>query len=139
MKLKSDPKVKEVFENYPRSVQSRLLFLRDLVLSVASEIEGLQELEETLKWGEPSYLAKFGSTVRMDWKAKNPEQYALYFKCTSSLVPTFKTVYGDLFKFEGDRAIVFKLDDKIPETELRHCIFLALRYHKIKHLPLLGA
>ncbi len=139
MKLRSDPKVKEVFENYPRSVQCQLLFLRDLVINVASEIEGLQELEETLKWGEPSYLAKFGSTVRMDWKSKNPEQYALYFKCTSSLVPTFKTVYGDLFKFEGDRAIVFKLDDKIPETELRHCISLALKYHRIKHLPLLGA
>lgn len=139
MNLKSNPKVKDVFENYPLSVRPGLLFLRAMVLSVASEIEGLQELEETLKWGEPSYLSKFGNTVRMDWKAKSPEQFALYFKCTSRLVPTFKTVYGNLFKFEGDRAIIFKLDDKIPETELRHCISMALRYHKIKNLPLLGA
>ena len=59
-----------------------------------------EKLEETLKWGEPSYLTKYGSTVRMDWKEKNPEQFAVYFKCTSALVPTFKTIYKDKFKFE---------------------------------------
>ena len=43
----------------------------------------LKELEETLKWGEPSYLVKKGSTIRMDWKSKAPNQYAMYFKCTN--------------------------------------------------------
>ncbi len=133
MKLKSDPKVDAVFNNYPKSVKSRLLYLRELVFSVASEVEGLVELEETLKWGEPSYLTKHGSTVRMDWKAKNPEQFALYFKCTSKLVPTFKEIYNDKFSFEGNRAIVFKLEAAIPEAELKHCILMALTYHKIKH------
>ena len=139
MKLTSNPKVKDVFKNYPKSVQPQLLHLRELVLSAASKINGLEKLEETLKWGEPSYLTKYGSTVRMDWKEKNPEQFAIYFKCTSSLVSTFKTIYKDKFEFEGNRAIVFKLNDKIPETELKHCISMALTYHKIKHLPLLGA
>ncbi len=139
MKLKSDPRVKDVFDHYPPSVQPQLLHLRALVLSTASETDGLETLEETLKWGEPSYLTKHGSTVRMDWKEKNPEQFALYFKCTSQLVPTFKTIYKDQFQFEGKRAIVFKLNDKIPEAELKHCISLALTYHKVKHLPLLGA
>ena len=139
MKLTSNPKVKEVFKNYPKSVQQQLFHLRELVLTAASEINGLENLEETLKWGEPSYLTKYGSTVRMDWKEKNPEQFAIYFKCTSSLVSTFKTIYKDKFKFEGNRAIVFKLNDKIPDTQLKHCISMALTYHKIKHLPLLGA
>ncbi len=139
MKLTSNPLVKDVFDNYPKSVHDQLLHLRELILSAASEIEGLEKLEETLKWGEPSYLSKYGSTVRIDWKEKNPEQFAIYFKCTSKLVPTFKTIYKDTFKFEGNRAIVFKLNDKIPEIELKHCISLALTYHKIKHLPLLGA
>ncbi len=139
MELVSDPKVKDVFDNYPKKAQYHLLHLRELVLSVASEIDGLEKLEETLKWGEPSYLTKYGSTIRMDWKEKNPEQYAMYFKCTSSLVKTFKTVYKDKFKFEGTRAIVFILNEKIPEMELKHCISLALTYHKVKNLPLLGA
>lgn len=139
MELTRDPKVKDVFDNYPKNTQNQLLHLRELVLSVASEINGLEKLEETLKWGEPSYLTKYGSTIRMDWKEKNPEQYAMYFKCTSSLVKTFKIIYKGKFKFEGNRAIVFKLNDKIPETELKHCISLALTYHKVKNLPLLGA
>lgn len=139
MELTTDPKVKAVFNDYPKSVQSQLLYLRELVISVASEIDGLEKLEETLKWGEPSYLTENGSTLRMDWKEKNPEQYAIYFKCTSSLVPTFKTIYSDKFEFEGNRAIIFKLNEKIPEAELKHCVSMALTYHKIKQLPLLGA
>lgn len=139
MELIRNPKVKDVFNNYPKLVQHQLLYLRELVLSVAYEIEGLEKLEETLKWGEPSYLTKYGSTIRMDWKEKNPEQFAIYFKCTSSLVPTFKTIYKDKFNFEDNRAIIFKINDKIPDLELKHCILMALTYHKIKHLPLLGA
>ncbi len=138
MKLNSDPKVQAVFDNYPASVRDQLLHLRELVLSAASAIEGLESLEETLKWGEPSYLTRHGSTVRMDWKEKNPEQYALYFKCTSRLVPTFKTLYSDTFAFEGNRAIVFQLSENIPDQEIKQCISMALTYHKIKHLPLLG-
>jgi len=135
----SDPKVKGVFDTYPEAAKNQLLHLRELVLSAASDIEGLDKLEETLKWGEPSYLSKHGSIVRMDWKEKNPDQVALYFKCTSKLVPTFRELYQDSFKFEGNRAIVSKLDDKLPEAELKQCIAMALRYHKLKHLPLLGA
>ena len=139
MELTTDSRVNEVFKNYPKAVKSKMLHLRDLVLSTASETDGVEKLEETLKWGEPSYVTKSGSTLRMDWKEKNPEQYAVYFKCTSKLVPTFKTVYKDKFKFVKNRAIVFNLNEMIPEDELKQCIAMALTYHKIKHLPLLGA
>lgn len=139
MKLITDPRVQNVFDQYPKSVKGSMLNLRTLMLQTASEIEGLEKLEETLKWGEPSYLTKKGSTVRIDWKKKTPDQYAVYFKCTSKLVATFKIIYNEKFKFEGNRAIIFQLDDSIPENELKHCIALALTYHQVKHLPLLGA
>lgn len=139
MNLSTNPKTTEIFENYPDTVRSQMEQLRELVLQAASEVDGLENLEETLKWGEPSYLTKHGSTVRMDWKEKKPDQFAMYFKCTSKLVPAFKELYQDTFTFEGDRAIIFKLDEKIPKNELKHCIKLALTYHKVKHLPLLGA
>ncbi|MDX1409348.1 MAG: DUF1801 domain-containing protein, partial [Saprospiraceae bacterium] len=87
---------------------------------------------------EPSYLAKHGSTLRMDWKSKTPQQYALYFKCTSRLVETFKLMFGNTFKYEGNRAIVFQLDDHLPKHELKACIISTLLYHKVKHLPTLG-
>jgi len=74
----------------------------------------------------------------MDWKAKSPNQYAMYFKCTSKLVLTFKEVFGDLFNYETTRAIVFRLDDHVPAKELKECIKAALTYHSVKDLPHLG-
>jgi hypothetical protein len=137
LQLNSDPAVDERIKSYPKKVQEKLRFLRKLILEAAHELE-LQELEETLKWGEPSYLVKKGSTIRMDWKEKKPDYYAMYFKCTSKLVPSFKVAYGDCFSFEGNRAIEFKMDDDIPSIELKECIKAALQYHKVKQLPLLG-
>lgn len=113
--------------------------LRQLVLDTAAETEGVGALEETLKWGEPSYLAHSGSTVRMAWKKAKPAQYALCFHCQTRLVETFKELYGPQLTFEGNRAIVFDEKDPLPRAQLRHCILLALTYHKRKHLPLLGA
>jgi hypothetical protein len=138
MEVKSDPAVELVFAEYPDAMRKKMLGLRALVIETASEIEGIRELEETLKWGEPSYLTKYGSTLRMDWKSKNPGQYAMYFKCTSRLVETFRTVFGDEFMYEGNRAIIFKMDDKIPTKSLKLCIRAALTYHKVKALPTLG-
>lgn len=138
VQLQSNPEVKAVFDHYPITVRSKMEQLRKLVLEVAEEEEQITALEETLKWGEPSYLTKKGSTLRMDWKPKTPDQYALYFKCTSQLVPAFRKVYKDIFTFEGNRAIVFRLYEELPEAALKQCIKATLTYHSIKHLPLLG-
>jgi hypothetical protein len=139
MKLASDPRVEVVFQNYPKERYPKMMYLRQLVLEVAEEIEGLDQLEETLKWGEPSYIAKKGSTLRMAWKASKLEQYAMYFKCTSKLVLTFKEIYKDPFNYEKNRAIVFKINDKIPVESLKYYILMTLSYHNLKHLPLLGS
>lgn len=138
LEICTHPDVDAVFRNYPDSVQSKLLMLRDLIIETAEEMDEITHLEETLKWGEPSYLVKNGSTIRIDWKSKTPHQYAMYFKCTSRLVETFKLIFKDTFHFEGTRAIVFELDHKIPTNDLKKCISAALRYHKVKHLPTLG-
>ena len=138
LEINSNPIVEKVFQNYPENVREKMLFLRKLVLETVKKINDISAIEETLKWGEPSYLTKNGSTIRMDWKSKNPNQYAMYFKCTSRLVETFKIVYHKNFEFEGKRAIVFQLNDEIPISELKSCIKTALSYHKVKHLPTLG-
>ena len=125
--------VAAVFAAYPKKFRTKLMFLRQLIFDTAVKTEGVGELEETLKWGEPSYLAKKGSTIRIDWKPKTPNQYAIYFTCTSLLVPTFKKLYPTEFTYEGNRAIVFNLNDKIPIKKLQHCIEMALTYHIIKN------
>jgi len=138
MKLTSDERVALVFRKYPPKVRGKMRNLRNLVINTAKSLDSVEYLEETLKWGEPSYLTKHGSTIRMDWKSKKPDQYAIYFKCTSKLVPTFKAIYKNTFVYEGNRAIIFDLKEEIPETEIAQCIELALTYHEVKHLPMLG-
>jgi hypothetical protein len=130
--------VKKKFETYPEKISVLLYQIRDLIFSVAEQ-DGILNITETLKWGEPSYISKIGSTIRFDWKVKDPDQYCLYFTCKTSLVDTFKEVYGDTFTYAGNRAIIFKTEQNLPFKELAHCISMALRYKKIKNLVLLGA
>lgn len=119
------------FDAYPPPVRRKLLALRELVLRTAAAIPEVGAVEETLKWGEPAYVPKnrAGSTVRMDWKAKAPEQYAMYFLCTTNLVETFRTMFPNDFRFEGNRALVFGLDERVPMDALSVCIAASLTYH----------
>lgn len=124
--------VAAVFESYPAIIRPRLLALRQLILDTASATEGVGEIEEALRWGEPSYLTtetKSGSTIRIGSVRGSEDQYAVYFNCQTTLVATFRQMYPDLFAFSGNRAIVFHVNDAVPTSELGHCIALALRYH----------
>lgn len=135
MKPFKNKEVAAVFKKYPKKIRSRLMFLRQLIFDTAAETKEVGELEETLKWGEPAYLPKkpkTGSTVRIDQKKSNPNQYAMYFHCQTELISTFKTLFPKQFTFEGNRALVFNEKDKIPEDELKFCIKAALTYH-LKH------
>jgi hypothetical protein len=136
--LKTDPRVEQVIANYPDTVRNKMQFLRKLVIETAEETDGIHMLEETLKWGEPSFVTKNGSTLRMDWKQRAPNQYAMYFQCTSRLVDTFRMVFNHEFQYEGNRAIVFQLNQKIPVLHLKECIRATLTYHSVKHLVTLG-
>ncbi len=134
-----NPAVAERFNQYPKAERKKLLRLRKLIIDTAAVTEGVERLEETLKWGEPAYLTKGGSTIRIGCSRSIPDQYAMYFHCQSKLVDTFKELYRDELRFDGNRAIVFNVGDDIPLDELKQFIALTLTYHKRKHLPLLGA
>jgi len=139
--------VTDVFDSYPDSISEKLYSLRQLIFDTASEL-GIDDIEETLKWGEPSYVTKHGSTIRITWRKSSPNEVGMFFNCKTILVDTFKEVYRDVFKFEGNRALLFdcnndfnrddNLASKVTVDTLKHCIELSLTYHKIKHLPMLG-
>lgn len=131
------PEVAAVFDSYPQKIRTKLMVLRKLILETAASIEGVGEIEEALKWGEPSYLTpqtKSGSTIRIAWKKSQREQYSISFKCTANSVPAFKEKYPRAFRFSGNRSIDFNIDDKVPVKELKCCIGLALTYHLNKKL-----
>ncbi|MCA9925034.1 MAG: DUF1801 domain-containing protein [Anaerolineales bacterium] len=132
-----NPEVAAIFNSYPSEIKSKFMLLRQLIFDTAASIEGVGEIEETLKWGEPSYLtpkSKSGSTIRIAWKESQKDQYSIFFKCTANLVPAFRERFPHKFKFGGNRSIDFKLNDDVPTKELKQCIALALTYHRNKKL-----
>ena len=133
MKPIQDHLVAKKFEGYPVHIRDKLLHLRSLIFETADEITNTGPIYETLKWGEPSYLTsatKSGSTIRIDWKPKSPDEYAMYFNCKTTLVDTFRTIFPNDFRFEGNRALVFAISDEVPVESLKFCIGAALTYHQ---------
>jgi hypothetical protein len=128
----SDPAVSAVFSAYPKPVNAKLLALRRLILDTAKMTNGVGRLEETLKWGQPSYLTpetKSGSTIRIDQIKSATNKYAIFFHCQTDLVETFRELYPSEFSYEGNRCILLDAAEKLPEPALRHCVALALTYH----------
>jgi hypothetical protein len=133
----SDPAVDAVFRAYPKPLKAKLLALRRLILDTARTTKGVGAVQETLKWGQPSYLTaetKSGSTIRIDRVKSADGQCAVYFHCQTNLVETFRRLYPTELSYGGNRSILLNADDKVPEAALRHCVALALTYHLRKKI-----
>ncbi len=129
-----DPRVAAIFGTYTPAVRRRLLALRKLIFDTARRTDGVGRLEETVKWGQPSYLTpetRSGSTIRID-AVKGEPRCAIYFHCQTGLVDSFRELYPQKLQFEGNRSIVLRADEPLPREELGHCIALALTYHRRK-------
>jgi hypothetical protein len=122
------PHVEAAFLSYPSTVRAKLLRLRRIVRDTAAKMDGVV-LEETLKWGQPAYLCRGGSTIRIDRARDDSSRIALYFICQTDLIATFRELYPAL-EYSGNRAILLDCRASIPEDALRHCISLALAYRR---------
>ncbi|HTV69382.1 MAG TPA: DUF1801 domain-containing protein [Rhizobiaceae bacterium] len=132
----ADPAVASLFASYPKATRRRLMDIRNLIFDVAAKTEGVGELEEGLRWGQPSYLTTesgSGSTVRID-ASGNAGGVAVYFICTTNLVDSFVSLYPGVFNAERNRALHFGPDDPVPTDELAHCVALALT-HRARNKP----
>jgi hypothetical protein len=124
--------VATVFEGYTGKMRSRLMHLRSLIFKLASQTAGVGPLEETLKWGSPSYLTtatKSGTTLRIDSIASQHGKYALAVHCQTNLVNTFRQIYGDEFTYDKTRGLILDVNEEIPEKEVCRFIVMALTYH----------
>lgn len=127
-----DPDVEAVLAVVPQPLHLPLMLLRQCILETAAETAAVGALVETLKWGEPAYLAKTprtGTTIRINALKKSANQYAMFVPCQTSLLATFRQIYGAQLSYAGNRAIVFDLASPPPGLPLKHCIALALTYH----------
>lgn len=124
--------VKSKFDSYPSHIKPKMEELRDLIYEVAEATDGVGKITETLKWSEPAYLTskpKSGTTIRIDWKKKSPDQIGMYVNCNTSLVETYRSIFSEELVFEGNRAILLPVNQPTPKKELMLCIRMALRYH----------
>ena len=79
------------FEALSDDALPRLLSIRDLIFKVAADTDGVGEIVETLKWGQPSYLTvrpKSGSTVRLG--VSKDGRPALFCHCQTTLVREYR-------------------------------------------------
>lgn len=124
--------VQAIFSAYPETVRESMLCLRELVFEAARDTDGVGKIEETLKWGEPSYLTsqpKSGSTIRIGWHSDKPDYCSVFFHCQTDLIATCRELYDQHFGFEGNRRLSYRADSPPPDEVLKHCLALALTYH----------
>ncbi|MBP1040693.1 DUF1801 domain-containing protein [Vagococcus sp. BWB3-3] len=126
----TDPQVQATFNQYPAHCQHSLLAIRELIFSIAKEQPSIGGLNESLKWGQPSYATskKAGSPFRLG--LTDTQDIAIFFHCQTTLVETFRGLFSDRLTFTGNRGIILAPKDPLPIAELTFCIKAALTYHK---------
>lgn len=123
---------RDALSHLPDELTQKLMSLRELILKTASENPAIGPLEETLKWGEPSFLtsaSKSGTTIRINRHNKDDNLYAMYVHCQTNLLDQYRQLYGDTLTLDGNRAVVFDVEKDPPLEAVRHCISMALTYH----------
>ncbi|WP_299350128.1 DUF1801 domain-containing protein [uncultured Shimia sp.] len=115
----SDP-IQNVVETWPELAQTRFYTLRQIIHDTAATNPDVAPLTEDLKWGEPSFLTKTGTTLRIDWKPKHAEEIGLFVICRTDLLEQVRNLYPDTFRYEGTRALYLPLGQPIPEEAIAY-------------------
>ncbi len=126
----ANAQVAAVFDRLPAADRATALALRDLIFEVAKETPQAGAIEETLKWGQPSYLTaqtKAGSTLRIG-QAKGGG-VAIFAHCGTSIIRSYAEAFPNADEIEGNRAVIFKSRADIAPDRLRHLIRHGLTYH----------
>ena len=119
-----------IFRRHPEVTRAKLLALRRLIIDTAARTDGVGRIEETLRWGQISYLTpetRSGTTIRIDAEG---DGVALFVNCQTNLVERYKAIYPETFEYSGSRAILIPGDRSVDEAALAHCIAMALTYHR---------
>ena len=110
-----------------------MLHLRALVFEMA-QATATGPLTATLKWGEPAYLTtatRAGTTLRLSANPEDRLPCRILVHCQTTLIDQYRDRFGDVLQFEGNRAVRLPITG-FPEDAVRHCMALALTYHRDK-------
>ncbi|MBM9548127.1 DUF1801 domain-containing protein [Leptospira sp. 201903074] len=141
--MKTNPKVKQKYPVPSESLSSyyfnltpvmldKFMEIRNWIYEISQSNDQIGEIEECIKWGQPSFLTpktKSGSTIRIG--KVNDSEYALYFNCKTSIAQEIAIEFPEL-KCDGKRALYLEANQKLSKTKLIVCLKKALLYHKRK-------
>lgn len=125
-----DLAVAALYKSYPEPVRAKLIQLRQMIYTLAEEDEHIGTVEETLKWGVPSYQTKApksGTPVRLQW-LETKAQYGIFVHCQTTLIESFKPSCTGL-KYDKNRGILFHQNEEFPEGDIEVFLRSALTYH----------
>lgn len=123
--------INRVFEQYHPNTRLALLSIRQWIFEIASNSEEIGQIEECLKWGEPSYVTaspKSGTTLRLSQLKSSELTYGLFVHCQTSLIEEFRVAYPNL-KYDKNRGVLFDSCELIQTDIIKQFIYLALSYH----------
>ncbi|MEM8750618.1 MAG: DUF1801 domain-containing protein [Pseudomonadota bacterium] len=130
-----DP-ISEAINRWDTETRTHFKEVRKRIFAVADQHAQIGSIEETLKWGEPSYLTvrpKSGSTLRVSTNREDG-RLTLFVNCQTDLIDQIKTRYPDAFDYHGKRSVVFKSTSGSDADALDHVIALVLTYHSRKRV-----
>lgn len=117
---------------WPDAAAQRFSELRYLILDAAAAAD-VGEITESLKWSEPAWRParpRQGSTLRVSWSPKYPDQIGLFVDCKTTLADTMQDLYPSEFAYEANRALRLSLEIKPPAQAIDHLARLTFTYHK---------
>jgi hypothetical protein len=123
--------IRQVFDNCQLKTKQALLTIRQWIFEIATSSDEIGQIEECLKWGEPSYVTcspKSGTTLRLSQLKSNPDEYALFVHCQTTLIEEFRVVYPD-FQYDKNRGVIFDSSKPLQTDAIKQFVFLALTYH----------
>ncbi|WP_339721161.1 DUF1801 domain-containing protein [uncultured Paraglaciecola sp.] len=123
--------IRQVFDNCQPKTKQALLTIRQWIFEIAQSSSEIGQIEECLKWGEPSYVTgspKSGTTLRLSQLKSNPAEFGLFVHCQTSLIEEFRMVFPD-FQYDKNRGVIFDSSKPLQTDAIKQFIFLALTYH----------
>lgn len=115
------------FDALPDQARAHALSVRKQIFEMAAQLQA-GPVEESLKWGQPSYKAAKGTPIRLAYSDQHPDVVQLLVHCQTSLVEVWRSRFPDLI-FQGNRALFMSVDVPLPDDAVAHCIQSALQYH----------
>ena len=102
-----------------------MLALRALIFELAEQTPNCSPVEESLKWGQPSYRVAKGTPLRLGVASSGAT--AVFAHCQTQVIPEFRAVFPNDFTYDGNRAVHLS-PGPLPLALLRLLIKAALTY-----------